>query len=371
MAVVRAPATGITARRVESAREWNELVASFPAHDLRLGFEWGEMRREQGWQPDRIAVLDRDGCVAACSLQWRSLPGLGAVLYAPRGPLFHADRPDGLARLLTEVRTLARRRRGVFLRISPGLPEADHDAAALLAAHGFVPLPESWTPWNAPRHVQLLDLRPTESELLAGMRRRYRQYIANIGHKGVVVEPSDRPADLEAFHRLMVRLGELKGFAVRGLPYYRALVDRYRPTGAVTVLMARREGHVIGGLIGFRFGRRAYIHYSSVRSDLPDAVKHGVAPLMFWEFFRRARAEGCELVDLGSSGVRQAPDPPHPNYGVYTFKTGLGCTLEALLPFHDLVFRPLAYRAFRLAETRLVPALVRAPALVRLLKRLV
>ncbi|MGH7279472.1 MAG: hypothetical protein ACREJG_12405, partial [Candidatus Rokuibacteriota bacterium] len=94
--------------------------------------------------------------------------------------------------------------------------------------------------------------------------------------------------------------------------------------------------------------------YSSVRSG---SVAHHVAPVLFWECLRRMKAAGCERLDFGGTGVQLPPQKTDIGYGVYHFKAGLGATLESYAPFHDLVFRPLAYRTFRLAETRLLPRL--------------
>ncbi|MGH7279017.1 MAG: lipid II:glycine glycyltransferase FemX, partial [Candidatus Rokuibacteriota bacterium] len=357
--------------RITDRDEWNDLVQRLPGCDLRNGYEWGAMRAEQGWQAERLAVVEHGECLAACTVQSRRVGPIGAVLYAPRGPLF-VD-AAALAALVAEVK--ARASRAVFLRISPAIPEADATARGDLARLGFVALPETWTPWNAPRHVQVLDIQPPEQELLSGLRRRYRRYVANVGRKGLVVERGDSDAALVAFYGLMVELSRVKRFPIRDLGYFRSLHRRYAEGDRAIMLVARTHGDVVGALLGFRFGSRAYIHYSSVRSGLPDAVKHGVAPALFWDFIRRAKAAGCAAVDFGSSGVTRPPDEDHPNHGVYAFKAGLGARLEAYLPYHDLVFRRGTYAAFRFGETRAVPALfaamARRPALTRLLRRVV
>jgi lipid II:glycine glycyltransferase (peptidoglycan interpeptide bridge formation enzyme) len=80
-----------------------------------------------------------------------------------------------------------------------------------------------------------------------------------------------------------------------------------------------------------------------------------VAPAITWEFVRRARLAGCEVADLGGSGVQLPPSEADHGWGVYHFKTGLGCTLETFVPFRDLVLRPNAYKALRLLESRVLP----------------
>jgi lipid II:glycine glycyltransferase (peptidoglycan interpeptide bridge formation enzyme) len=359
--------------QITDGQTWNRLVQAFPRYDLRAGFEWGQMRAEQGWRTTRFALVDSGECLAACSLQWRRLPGLGALCYAPRGPLFDRDVPHVLPRLLADVRAFARAQGAAFLRASPGATADDTVTLGALAREGFRPLADTWTVWNAPRFVQIIDLTPDEATIRQRLRRRYRQYIANIGRKGLMIEATTRDEDLVAFHGLMANLGRVKTFPVRPLEYYRGLLERYRAVGAAALIVARVDGTLVGGLIEVRFGRRAYVPYSSMRSNIPDALCHGVAPAMFWECIRRAKADGCELLDLGSSGVAAVPAEEHPNYGLYTFKAGLGAQPTLLAPFHDLVWKRPAYALFRYAERRLLPwattCLARAPRMIRLLRR--
>jgi lipid II:glycine glycyltransferase (peptidoglycan interpeptide bridge formation enzyme) len=350
-------------RRIDDRAEWNHLVQQFDAHDFRQGFEWGEVRRAQGWAPARFAVFQDGDCVAACALMCRSLPGLGAVLYAPRGPLFHVEEPEALARLLDTLRDFGATRRAIFLRMSPGIESRDTTAVACLARHGLVTLDEPWTTWNTPRYVQVLDLEADEQALRARVRRRMRGYISAAPRNGLCITASEREDDLPAFHALMVNAGRLKGFPVRDLAYYRALFRHYRLAGGITLLTARAGDAVVGGLLAVRFGSRAHVLYTSVRSGRPEpnrstaGMRHHVAPAISWEFVRRARAEGCTLADFGGSGVSIPPRETDAGWGVYHFKAGLGCTLETFVPFHDLVLRPALYQLVRLSEAKVLPKL--------------
>lgn len=349
-------ATGaLHCRHIMDRDEWNGIVAGFAAHDVKQGFEWGELRSEHGWPPTRLAVFRGDESVAACALLTRAVPGLGAVMYAPRGPLFRPDEPEALDQLIAAMRQLGRASGAIVVRMSPGVRLDEQADAACLAQHGLVSLPEPWTTWNTPRFVQVLDLGPDEKTLLGGMRRRMREYITAAPRKGLVIEATDRDEDLAAFHALMLNVGRIKGFPVRDVGYYRSLIRRYREAGACTLLVARTADAVVGGLLAVRFGRRAYLLYTSVRSNAVDTVRHHVAPAISWEFARRARAEGCELADFGGSGVQLPPRETDAGWGVYHFKAGLGCRLETFVPFHDLVLRPALYRGFRLLETKVLP----------------
>jgi lipid II:glycine glycyltransferase (peptidoglycan interpeptide bridge formation enzyme) len=355
---VNVPGYGL--RLVSDAKEWNTLVQSLPGADLRQGFEWGQLRAARGWRASRLALFDGPTAVAACSvLTWR-LPPLGAVMYVPRGPLWRADAPGALARLLEELHVLAWRRCAVFMRVSPGV--SDHDVEGELARNRLVPLEEESTTWNTPRAAQTLDLTGDEGTLLQRIRRRFREHIRSAARKELSVERTTRTADLEAFHALLLNTGRVKGIPVRTLAHYRALARLYGPTGALTLLVARADDHIVGGVLGVQFGSSMTMLHTAVRAGVSESLKHSVAPVIFWDLIRRAKAAGCAVLDLGSSGVGLTPRTTDSGWGVYHFKAGLGARLQAAPRFHDLVLRPTAYRLVRLAERQMMPQMWRLAA---------
>lgn len=353
-----AHATGLRIVHVAERARWNALVERFCAVDIRQGFEWGELRRCAGWQPLRIAVLDSDRCVAACSVSVRRLPVGGAVMYAPRGPLLDPERPDALARLVVELRHVGRQVAAIVLRVSPGVAAADPLVDALRHG-GFRSISDEYTTWNTPRFTQTLDLRGDTSATWTGVRRRLREYVGAAARRGLVIEPSEDERDLEALYPLLLNVARLKGYPIRAIGYYRALVREFRPSGTLTLLVARLGGLVAGGLIAVRLGCRSTMLYTSVRSEVSETLRHHVAPALYWAYILHARAEGCEIADFGPSGVHLTPREADNGYGVYRFKAGFGCRAETFVEFQDLVLRPLLYRVLRASEGCALPALWR------------
>lgn len=347
-----------TVMPVEDRERWNAVVEALEA-DVRQGFEWGELRRRAGWLPVRIAVVSNDVPVAACALATRSLPGLGSVLYASRGPLVLPGCPEAARPLIEEIRRVARRLRAILIRVSPDVRAGEQTTLTPLARLGFRPLPDDFTAWNTPRVSQVLDLRPREEVLWQSVRRRFREYVRAAPRRGVVVASEDDERSLDDLYDLLVNVARLKNYPIRGLGYYRALFREYRAAGRVMLLVARVERVLAGGLLAIRLGRHSSMLYTSVRSEVGQTVKHHIAPALYWEYIRRARADGCEIADFGPSGVQLEPQETDPGYGVYRFKQGFGCVTATYAPFQDLVLRPALYRLFRLGERGALPLLWR------------
>jgi lipid II:glycine glycyltransferase (peptidoglycan interpeptide bridge formation enzyme) len=67
-----------------------------------------------------------------------------------------------------------------------------------------------------------------------------------------------------------------------------------------------------------------------------------------WEAIRRAHAAGCRTYDL--YGVPPRPDPGHPMFGLYQFKTGFSDTVLERWGTWDVSFRPVLCALYCAAE---------------------
>jgi lipid II:glycine glycyltransferase (peptidoglycan interpeptide bridge formation enzyme) len=335
--------------------QWNALVVGRPSYDLAQGWEWGDVQRNEGWTPHRYAMLAGAECVAAVSVALRRLPGLPySILYASRGPLLDWEDERAWRGLLRIVRQLADRHHAIFLRVSPSISHDDVGVRDALARHGFRPLQEDWTTWNAPRVVVTLSLEGDEDALHRRLRKGTRRDLAAAQRRGAQVRVASDRADLLAFHQLTVAAGREKGYPVRRLARLEALWHAYVARGDGVLLLTEHEGAVIGGVLGLRFGRRAYLQRAAISRSVEGQRVHQ-GPLLYWEFIRWAKAAGCELIDWGGSGTRFPPSETDQGHGVYQFKAGFGSVLEYRVPYHDLVFRPALYQLARATERRALP----------------
>lgn len=335
---------------------WNQLVLRLPSYDLEQGYEWGEVLREAGWSPHRYAIMDGENCMAAISIMALQVPGIGhSLLYASRGPMGQWQDEIEWSGLMTAIRRVADTTRAIFLRVSPGVRREESKLHEELLRRSFIQLPDDWTTWNAPRVVMTMSLDESEEELRRRIRKRFWNYISSAPRRGLSVRPATREEEVRAFHTSMVAMGREKNYPVRGVRYFEGLWQHYLSSGSGVLLLAERGGEPAGGLLGARFGRKAYMLYTSVRGAESSSHLHQ-GPLLYWEFIRWAKEAGCDSIDWAGSGTRFPPRPDDPGYGVYHFKLGFGSSLEYLTGYYDLVFRPGLYRAFRFAERRLLPS---------------
>lgn len=346
---------------IEDADEWNSVVLRLPTCDIRQGWQWGELLRQLGWRPFRVAAYADGAPVAALSALVRRVPGAGAFAYAPRGPVLDPanDLAWPAARALGDV--VGQRTRAVFLRASP--PALDGDPAwEPLASAGFRRLPELWSVWNTPRNVMLLDLEGSERDQLARMARKRRQHISTATKKDVSVSVTSELSALRALYALLVEHAAKQAYNVPGWGYFQALHALYAPTGALAVLLGHVRGELAGAAVGIQFGSTAHLRYHATTAAGRSTP---LGDVLHWEWIRWARAAGCRTIDFGSSCTDIPPTETHPGYGIYRFKVELGARLAMYGEYQDRVFAPLTYRAARWLEHSGLRAAWRLRARVR------
>jgi peptidoglycan pentaglycine glycine transferase (the first glycine) len=352
---------------IEDRDLWNAFITAFPIADLRQSYEWGEIRRRQGWIPLRLAAVDRGKGIVGLSVVARRVPGLGVVAYAPRGPMLDPEDTAGWEALRALTVAVRDRTGAVFLRVSPGLPGERTDVARRLASAGFVELRDFWPLWNTPRNVMRRSVAGSEREILTGMAAKRRQHIASgAAKKGVTTEVTTELSAVRELYTMLTVHAARQGYPVRDWSHFEALHTAFVPSGSLCVVFGRVHGTLVSALFGLRFGSVAYtLHSASIGA--PPAAPVGDA--VHWTWIRWARAVGCTDIDFGSSGTHVPPRPTDRNFGIYRFKAELGARLVLTVGYHDCVFRPASYRLARVVEHQALPrawrSLSRLPKPVR------
>ena len=196
-----------------SAESWNRLVADLPLPHLLQSWEWSQVKARYGWQPMPF-VWSRAGApgdahpLAAAMILKRTLPVSGfarrmCVLYIPKGPNLDWGDVSLRNRVLDDLQAFSRKQGAIFIKIDPDVPlgtgvpgkeDAREDATGLsirseLANRG----------WRFSqdqiqfRNTVLVDLLPSETDILARMKQKTR-YNVNLAQKKRGICPTGHPA---------------------------------------------------------------------------------------------------------------------------------------------------------------------------------
>jgi len=232
-------------------------------------------------------------------------------------------------------------------------PEAA--AKAEKPSHGSISGKHDWALGHGiqPRSTLVVDLRPSEDEILARMKPKCRYNIRLASKKGVTVSTW---TDLGAFHQMMQQTGRRDSFGVHSLSYYQRAFDEFHPIGANELLVAQHRDQPLAALMVFGRGQRAWYLYGGSTDAERDRMPNY---LLQWEAMRWSRQKGCTQYDLW--GV---PDEDEEKleaeftgrsdglWGVYRFKRGFGGELRRAAQPLVRIYRPLLYRLYLLMARR-------------------
>jgi peptidoglycan pentaglycine glycine transferase (the first glycine) len=363
-----------------NSEQWNAMIAVFPGAHILQTWEWGNVKSQFGWQPHHLLWLkdhgqiefihnkhldqlrNKDLVAAALTLQRKIVIGglshrMG-VMYVPKGPLLDWNDSHLIQRVLQDLKQFAEKYSAIFIKIDPdvelgvGIPGS---VGALETPLGLSVTNELKTGgWQFSeeqvqfRNTVLLDLHPSEEEILAKMKQKTRYNVNLAIRKGVHVRLG-KPEDLGMLFRMYAETSVRDGFIIRNEAYYRVVWSAFllgqKPRTfeepVAEALIAEVDGEPIAGSIIFRFARKAWYLFGMSTLAHRDKMPNY---LLQWEAIKRLKAANCIAYDLWG-----APDElieTDPLWGVFRFKEGLGGKVHRYLGAWDLPINRMLYRLY-------------------------
>lgn len=199
-----------------------------------------------------------------------------------------------------------------------------------------------------PAHTVFLDLEKANDQLLKKMKPKTRYNIRLALRKGVKVHDVGHH-NLETWYRLYAETAARNGINNQGIGYFRSVLGTQasgsRSPAKVSLLLAEYEGKALAGMVLAMSGGRATYLYGASSSKNRNLMP---SYALQWEGIRKAKAAGCQEYDM--FGIAPAPDPSHPMYGLYRFKTGFGGNIFHRQGCWDYPFDEKRYENYRMAE---------------------
>lgn len=372
------------------SRRWNSLISQLPNPHFLQTYEWGQVKARYGWQPiylvwdeKKLSVISNqstdhwslisDHCIAAALILKRQIIQNGfaarlSILYSPKGPLLDWTNEPLRNRVLDDLQSFARKQGAIFLKIDPdvvlgtGVPNSGEEVSEKGGEAVRSELKRRGWNYSADqiqfRNTVLIDLNPSEEELLARMKQKTRYNIRLAEKKGVSLRVGGTE-DLRMLYKMYAETSVRDGFVIRDEGYYetvwetfmrsnagmleRSQVETFQPSSlpACEPLIAEVNGEPVAAIFVFYFAGRAYYVYGMSREVHREKMPNY---LLQWEAIRRAKARGCAVYDLW--GAPEVFDESDSMWGVYRFKEGLGGKVVRTLGAWDFAPSPLWYKMY-------------------------
>jgi peptidoglycan pentaglycine glycine transferase (the first glycine) len=364
---------------VES-KVWNSLISDLPNPHFLQTYEWGQVKAKYGWQPIYLA-WDEEGKMkeesslssfifhpsAAALILKRtiSMGGMSArlsILYTPKGPLLDWTNESLRNRVLNDLQSFAKKHGAIFLKMDPdvllgtGIPQSEGDVTDNDGESVMSDLKRRGWRYSSDqiqfKNTVLIDLSPSEEELLARMKQKTRYNIRLAEKKGVTLRIGTS-TDFDLLYKMYAETSLRDGFVIRDEGYYKTVWSLFTgnsqsPVSTQSVqsplaelLIAEVKNDPVAAIFVFYFSNRAYYVYGMSRTVHREKMP---AYLLQWEAIKRARAKGCTVYDLW--GAPDVFDDSDSMWGVYRFKEGLGGKVVRTLGAWDFASNPFWYKLY-------------------------
>jgi peptidoglycan pentaglycine glycine transferase (the first glycine) len=368
---------------------WNSIISKLPNPHFLQTYEWGQVKARYGWEPlyaiwtgdGKFSVfkdtdnwsLNADHCLAAALILKKQVIRNGfaarlSILYSPKGPLLDWTNESLRNRVLNDLQSFAKRQGAIFLKMDPdvvlgmGVPVSEEDAPENSGQAVMSELKRRGWEYSSDqiqfRNTVLIDLNPSEEELLARMKQKTRYNIRLAEKKGVSLRVGTLD-DLPMLYRMYAETSMRDRFVIRDEGYYKTVwelfmrsnvdqlegshVETFQRSNVPTCepIIAEVDGEPVAAIFVFYFAGRAYYVYGMSRDVHREKMPNY---LLQWEAMKRAKTKGCTVYDLW--GAPEVFDESDSMWGVYRFKEGLGGRVVRTLGAWDFAPSPLWYKMY-------------------------
>ncbi|MDD5750051.1 MAG: peptidoglycan bridge formation glycyltransferase FemA/FemB family protein [Candidatus Pacebacteria bacterium] len=322
-------------KEITSKDAWENFLLDCREKTFLQSWNWGEFQKTLGETVQRLGFFKGQNLTAAC-LVIKVKSKKGDFLLVPHGPAVKPDSSgeERLEILSSLVKELKRTKENVhYARIAP-IWERSEANEQLFKELKFK---------QAPMHVHpelswLLDITPSEEELLSAMRKTTR-YLIKQGQKTPNLEiiRSRDIKDVEQFNRLYMETVKKHNFHPFSLKYLQNEFSAFSKDDQAVIFLAKHKGVCLASAIVIYWQGTGFYHQgASITSKIPAAY------LMQWEAIKEARSRGCSLYNFwGVADVAPKKLKGHPWAGLTLFKQGFGGQSTPYVKTQDL---PLSAR---------------------------
>lgn len=310
-------------------------------HPMQM-WSWGDFRQSTGVDVERYGVFEGKNILSGLQVTFHPIPHTGMTMgYFPKGPM-----PD--EEQLLALKELGKRKNALAIKMEPnvaspvGQPTAFPQIQQFLADHGAVSGKPLFT-----RYTFILDLTPSEQELLAGMRPKTRYNVSLAERKGVTVVQDDSEAGLEEYLNILKETTARQQFYAHGPEYFRKMWHVLGRSGNAHILKAQAEGRTVAAWILFVHKGVLYYPYGASSNEFREYMPSN---LLMWRAIQLGKSWGCTSFDMwGALGPE--PSSSDPWFGFHRFKQGYGSVLHEFVGTYDLVLNAPMYKLFTLADS--------------------
>lgn len=305
-------------------KQYNSLVTH-----VMQSFEWGEFRKELGTRVLRYGIFEKGKLTKAFQLTLHKIPYTSQFIgYLPKGSL-----PDkGLSQAL---KIIGEKYNCAFIKVEPDV----YADKPLYSVHpSFLPSPKPYfTKYNF-----ILDLKPSEEELMQNMHPKTRYNIRLSRKKGVTVEERTDDEAFKIYLKLYFETTERQGYFGHTPLYHKTAWKTLKKANMVRLLIGLYNKKPLSAWMLINFKDTLYYPYGGSSLEHREVMANN---LVAWEAIKLGKKLKLKQFDMWGAANTPHPDRSDPFFGFHNFKEGYGGKLVEYLGSFDLIFNSPLYFA--------------------------
>lgn len=283
-------------RQYQDKQGWNDFVLDNGGHPLQL-WGWGELKSLHGWSAIRLQLVDDESgeVFGGAQVIVRDLPiPFRCLAYIPRGPI--VGETDRLILLDMLADYIKKAYGAIALTIEP-------DEVDYAVPHGWI----KSTNHILPAKTVVLDLKKHQTDLLADMAKKTRQYVRKSGAENIQIKSVKNREELKYCLEIYHETHKRAKFNIHSDQYYYDVYNRLEDNSRA--FLAYYDGKPVAFLWLAMSLDTAYELYGGV-TELGQQLRVNYA--LKWHAIMKCKEWGLKKYDFG--GLIEG--------GVSTFKMG-------------------------------------------------
>jgi lipid II:glycine glycyltransferase (peptidoglycan interpeptide bridge formation enzyme) len=307
--------------------EYNKLV-----DHIIQSFEWGEFRESIGTKVLRYGLYKEGKLKTAFQLTLHPIPFTSKFVgYLPKGPQINKE-------LIEALKRIGRIENCAFIKLEPNVEASK----SISVNQGVIRSPKTlFTKYNF-----VLDLSPSEEDLLKNMHPKTRYNIRVAQKHGVKVEERNDDKGLKDYLKLYFETTHRQNYHGHNQIYHQKAWDLLRKNNKARILIASYKNIPLTAWMLLNFKDTLYYPYGGSSKEHPEVMANN---LVAWEAIKLGKRLNLKKFDMwGALGPNASKNDPW--FGFHRFKAGYGGRLVEYVGTFDLIFNIPVYILFTLID---------------------
>ncbi len=301
---------------------------------MQMSF-WGDFKSRLGAQVFRLGVMDEDTLVGYAQLFKYSLSDEASFFYLPEGPVLDYENPNAQEIFelflvgIDEFVDFGPKKFSSHLRFQPKLKVVP-DYFSLFKQSPLNP---------EPVHTLMVDLNPSEKELLASMKPKCRYNIRLAERHGVEVKIDNSKTAAEIFYDLHAQTFQRNNETPLPQNYFDELFRTIEEKKVGDIFVAQYQGQVLATAFVLYYGKTAVYFHGGSSSEHKEVM---ASYALHWSIMKNAKERGYQYYDF--RGLTD--DTQHSWAGFSNFKRKFGGREVKYINAYDLVYEENLYSRY-------------------------